>query len=183
MLLGNSEVALGKRDDALASLGQGAGFEPVFWQGRRRQGLSHGRRAAFIHRPNRYCSRHLADPRLSGRYELELALIRVYRYQGRFHDIRPLMRASWCRAPQPALVLKELWGFDMAPKPVELLKKSLSTADKNDDRVWLGWANHAILTGQFAEARSWLERCLSRRPDDHGGMAGPARAGAGNRRR
>ncbi len=54
----------------------------------------------------------------------------------------------------------------MAPRPVELLKNSLSKADNNDDRVWLGWANHAILTGQFAEARSWLERCLSRRPDD-----------------
>ena len=53
-----------------------------------------------------------------------------------------------------------------APRPVELLKNSLSKADKNDDRVWLGWANHAILTGQFAEASSWLKRCLSRRPDD-----------------
>ena len=77
------------------------------------------------------------------------------------------MRASWiCRTPQPATVLRELWGFDMAPKPVEVLRSSLAKADQNDDRVWLGWANYAILTGQFAEATSRLKRCLSRRPND-----------------
>ncbi len=108
----------------------------------------------------------LTDPSPAVRRDSERELIRLYRYQGRFHDVRPLIRASWCRARQPALVLKELWGFDLAPKPVDLLKSSLRAADQDDDRVWLGWANHAILIGQFDEARSWLERCLSRRPDD-----------------
>ena len=164
-LLGNSELALGKRDDALLSWARVPASSPFF-------GRAAIARVSRMVEKGHYSTAEsllldaLADPSLPGRYDLERALIRVYRYQGRFHEVRPLIRALWCRAPQPGPVLKELWGFDMAPKPVELLKSSLSTADKNDDRVWLGCANHAILTGQFAEASSWLERCLSRRPDD-----------------
>ena len=36
----------------------------------------------------------------------------------------------------------------------------------DDDRVWLGRARHAILTGRFGDAEAWLGRCLDRRPDD-----------------
>jgi enediyne biosynthesis protein E4 len=164
-LLGNSELALGKRDDALVSWARVPASSPF-------SGRAVMARASRVVETGRYAPAEsllleaLADPSLHGRYDLERALIRVYRHQGRYHDVRPLIRASWCRAPQPALVLKELWGFDLAPKPVELLKSSLAMADKDDDRAWLGWANHAILTGQFAEASSWLERCLSRRPND-----------------
>ncbi len=164
-LLGNSQFLLGKRDEAMAAWSKVPASSPYF-------GKAVLSMAAKLIDAGRYSPAEaillaaLADPARDGRYELELELIRLYRYQGRFHDVRPLVRASWCRAPKPAAVLKELWGSDMAPRPVELLKYTLSKADQDDDRVWLGWANHAILTGQFAEASSWLKRCLSRRPDD-----------------
>ena len=32
--------------------------------------------------------------------------------------------------------------------------------------MWLGRGNHAILTGRFDEAAQWLDRCLTRRPED-----------------
>ncbi len=181
LLLGNSELALGKRDDALASWARVPASSPFVVKA----AVS---RASCMLEKGQYASAEsllleaLANPRRSGRYELELALIWVYWFQLRFYDIRPLIRASWCRAPQPALALKELWGIEMAPRPVELLKDSLSRSDQNDDRVWLGWANHAILTGQFAEARSWLAlpEATARRC---GCVAGPARAVARNPRR
>ncbi len=164
-LLGQSELELGRRKNALEAWARVPESSPFF-------GKAAIARASRMVENGRYALAEsllleaLADPEPSGRYGLELALTRVYRFQGRYHDVRPLLRASWCRAPQPGLVLKELWGFDMAPKPVEVLKAGLLKGDKNDDRVWLGWANHSILTGQFDEARTWLKRCLTGRPDD-----------------
>jgi enediyne biosynthesis protein E4 len=164
-LLGNSEAALGKRDDALASWARVPASSPFVVK-------AAVARASCLVEKGHYSSAEsllleaMANPGRSGRYELELALTWVYWFQLRFYDICPLIRASWCRAAQPALALKELWGVEMGPRPVELLKDYLSKSDKNDDRVWLGWANYAILTGQFAEARLWLSRCLRRRPDD-----------------
>ena len=164
-LLGKCDFELGKREDALASWARVPVSSPYFGKAVI-AGAAHLMEKGLYSQAESLLDDALADPQPSGRYELELALTRVYRYQGRFHDVRRLIRGSWYRAPRPALVLKGLWGLDLAPKPIESLKKSLPTADNNDDRVWLGRANHAILTGQFAEAKSWLERCLSRRPDD-----------------
>ena len=165
-LLGNSEVAARQAtNDALASWARVPASSPFVVK-------ATVARASCLVEKGHYSSAEsllleaLANPGRSGRYELELALTWVYWFQLRFYDICPLIRASWCRAPQPALALKELWGVEMGLRPVELVKDSLSKSDQNDDRVWLGWANHAILTGQFAEARSWLARCLGRRPDD-----------------
>src|SRR5262249_44646490 len=64
-----------------------------------------------------------------------------------------------------AAVSKELWSLDHSPRPVESWRRALESADGNDDRVWLGRANSAILTGRFAAAADWLDRCLKRRPD------------------
>ena len=100
-LLGNSEFELGKRDHALACWAKVPASSPFFGKAAVARASRWSKRA-FIRRPNRSCSRPWPIPAASGRYELELALIRVYRYQGRFHDVRPLIRASWCRAPQPA---------------------------------------------------------------------------------
>ena len=36
----------------------------------------------------------------------------------------------------------------------------------DDDRVWLGRANLALRTGDYAEATRWLDACLKRRPRD-----------------
>ncbi len=101
------------------------------------------------------------------RYELERALSRLYRWEGRMDDVQRVLRASWCRSPDPAGVLRELWLLDYSPMPVEAWQeRALDKADNEDDRVWLGRANHAILTGRFADAGAWLDRALERRPKD-----------------
>ncbi len=105
------------------------------------------------------------------RYDLERALSLLYRREGRMDDVRRVLRASWCRSPgrspDPSSVLKELWLLDHSPMPVEAWEqRALDQADHEDDRVWLGRANLAILTGRFAEAAGWLDRALARRPRD-----------------
>ena len=95
----------------------------------------------------------------------------LYRREGRMDDVRRVLRASWCRSPgrspDPSSVLKELWLLDHSPMPVEAWEqRALDQADPEDDRVWLGRANLAILTGRFAEAAGWLDRALARRPRD-----------------
>ncbi|MFI5454447.1 MAG: FG-GAP-like repeat-containing protein [Isosphaerales bacterium] len=108
----------------------------------------------------------LAMPDPTGRYDLERALSRLYRREGRRDDVRRMLRASWSRSPDPAGVLKELFLTDHSPTPAELLQDALTKADDEDDRVWLGRANYALLTARFAEAALWLDRCLKRRPED-----------------
>ncbi len=108
----------------------------------------------------------LAQPRDATRYELERALSRLYRFQGRFGEVREIVRGSWSVSTTPAADLKELWSIDHSPMPVEAWKRALDAADGDDDRVWLGRANAAIMTGRFDLAAPWLERCLSRRPED-----------------
>ncbi len=100
------------------------------------------------------------------RYELERALSRLYRFEGRLDDVRRVLRTSWPRSPDPSGVLRELWLLDYSPMPVEALQRALANADDQDDRVWLGRGNQAILTGRFAEAAVWLDRALKARPED-----------------
>ncbi len=108
----------------------------------------------------------LAAPIGAERYDLERALSRLYRFEGRLDDVRRVLRASWCRSPSPGAVLRELWLLDHSPTPVEAWLRALESADLEDDRVWLGKANHAILTGRFDEATGWLDRCARKRPED-----------------
>ncbi len=74
--------------------------------------------------------------------------------------------AAWVGAPDQGELLQDLWKQDTEPEPVEGWKILLDAANPNDDRVWLGRARRAILTGQLEEAATWLERCRARRPDD-----------------
>ena len=98
--------------------------------------------------------------------ELERTLSRLYRFEGRFEDVRRLLRRSWCRSQDPAGVLREIWLLDNSPMPVESWGLALEKADQEDDRVWLGRANHALVTGRFEESARWLSRCGERRADD-----------------
>ena len=107
-----------------------------------------------------------APPGQADRYEIERATSRLYRFEGRTDDVRRLLRASWCRSPDPAGGLKELWQLDHSPMPVEALQRTLEAADGDDDRVWLARGNHAILTGRFTDAADWLDRALKKRPED-----------------
>ena len=98
--------------------------------------------------------------------QVQRALIRLYRLQGRMYDVRRLLRDLWGRSAEPASLLKELWDLDAGVYPMVERRRVLDAADADDDRVWLAQANLAIRTGWFEEARKRLDACLSRRPDD-----------------
>ena len=44
--------------------------------------------------------------------EIGRMLGRLYRLEGRTDDLRRLLRESWSRAPDPAVILRELWALD-----------------------------------------------------------------------
>jgi tetratricopeptide (TPR) repeat protein len=108
----------------------------------------------------------LAGPERSPRYELERALSRLYRFQGRFDEVRDILRSSWWRSPTPAGQLSELYALDHGPMPVEAWRRALDAADGDDERVWLGRANQAITVGRFDDASRWLDCCAARRSDE-----------------
>ncbi|WP_165220264.1 FG-GAP-like repeat-containing protein [Aquisphaera insulae] len=165
LLLGECELARGRRDDALAA-----------WSRIRKESPYHSRaallRATHLINSGRYgpaervLMEALEGPVASGTYELERALSRLFRFEGRFEDVREILRRSWCRSDDPAAVLRELWLLDFSPMPVESWGLVLDKADAEDDRVWLGRGRHATMTGRFEEARRWLERCVEKRPAD-----------------
>jgi tetratricopeptide (TPR) repeat protein len=165
LLLGECELELKHHDQGLAALAQVDRSSPHF-----------GRAALMIgtHRTNtgRYGPAEavlvdaIAQAPEASRFELQRALCRLYRFEGRFHDVRRLIRASWYQSPNPAATLKELWALDHSPMPVESWNRALEVADADDDRVWLGRANNAVASGRFDEASGWLDRCAGRKPDD-----------------
>jgi tetratricopeptide (TPR) repeat protein len=165
LLLGNCELARGRREEAIKAWARVPGGSPY-----RAQAAV----AAATHLINsgRYTPAEamltgaLANAPEDERYGLERILTRLYRFEGRFDDVRRVLRASWCRSSDPAGVLKELWLLDHSPMPVAAWRTALDKADDEDDRVWLGRANAAMLTGDFAAAATWLDRCRERRPDD-----------------
>ena len=165
VLLGECELHRGRRKEALAAWAKVPPTAPSFAQAARF-------RASNLIHLGRYSPAEetllqaLANPGQSGSYDLERELNQLYRFEGRFDDMRRVLRASWCRSADPAGVLKELWMLDHSTIPVEAWQFALAKADNDDDRVWLGRAHHATLIGRFREAAKWLERCLRRRPDD-----------------
>jgi tetratricopeptide (TPR) repeat protein len=57
----------------------------------------------------------------------------------------------------------------LKPNSVENIRAHLDHASRlapEDDCVWLGRANLAIRTGDYDEAKRWLDACLERRPED-----------------
>src|SRR5262249_43107225 len=99
-------------------------------------------------------------------YPLLRTIARLFRLEGRYAEVSQVLVASWGRAPNPSELLQNLWQSDIEPVPVDAWKRLLDAADDQDDRVWLGRARHALLTGRFGDAEKWLGRCLERRPDD-----------------
>ncbi len=96
------------------------------------------------------------------RQNLEL----VYRLQGRLADVRRLIVESWVGAADPMAILRRCFVLDRAKYPAETVDQLLARCDPDDDRIWLARANRAILSGQPHEAKGWLDRCLTRRPED-----------------
>src|SRR5262249_40867368 len=126
LLLGECELGRGRRAAALAAWAQVPPASPSF----ARAALL---RATHLINMGQYTSAEelltaaLARPALAGadRYEPERAVRRLYRFEGRQDEVRRVLRASWCRAPDPAGVLKELFLLDQSPIPAEALQLAL----------------------------------------------------------
>ncbi len=165
LLLGECEFLRGRREEAMAAW---AKIRPT--EGSFARAVQF--RASNLIELGKYTAAEeillpaLASLGQAGSYDLERELTQLYRLEGRFDDMRRVLRASWCRSPDPVRLLRELWMLDHSATAVEVWKFALDHADNGDDRVWLGRAHHAILTGRFRAAAEWLEGCLSRSPDD-----------------
>jgi tetratricopeptide (TPR) repeat protein len=110
--------------------------------------------------------------RASGQHAIEAreTLVALFRLEGRFAELRGLVRDGWESYPDRFGLLRELAKLEsINPVPIEKIRPALETGAENapdDDRIWLGRANLTIRTGQFAEAQRWLDACLRRRPRD-----------------
>ena len=103
---------------------------------------------------------------VSGRFPVLRTLARLLRLEGRHQEVAHVLVAGWSSTPDPSDLLQDLWQNDTEPVPVEAWKYFLDRADAKDDRVWLGQARLALVTGRYEDARAWLGRCVERRPQD-----------------
>src|SRR5262249_55237001 len=76
--------------------------------------------------------------------QVQRALIRLYRLQGRIHDVRRLVRDLWGRSSEPASLLKELWELDAGVYPMVERRRVLGGAEPRDRRGRLADANPAL---------------------------------------
>ncbi|QDV36606.1 FG-GAP-like repeat-containing protein [Tautonia plasticadhaerens] len=94
---------------------------------------------------------------------------RLLRFQGRFGEIRELIRTGWARSPRPSEDLVRHWRLESDPFPSEAIRAVLDEASleaPGDDRVRLGRAILALREGELAEADRLLGDCLRSSPDD-----------------
>ena len=112
---------------------------------------------------------------------LRRAMNRLLRFEGRTDEVAGSSSPPWREAPDPAGVLKELWLLDTRPSPSSPGWRPPGRRPRGRPGL-ARQANEAIMTGRFAEAARRLDSCRRRRPDDRGGLAGPTRAGRGDRR-
>lgn len=162
--LGLSEQAIGRNDLAVAAWTRVAPDSPFGAKAAALRGTSFinsGRFAPAEEVLSRALLREGWDA-----IELREALARLYRFEGRVDDVRRLVQETWEQSSDKAGLLKSLWEHDIQPWPVDGVRAVLAKADGADDRVWLGHANLATMTGQFDEAKRWLDVCLKKRPDD-----------------
>jgi tetratricopeptide (TPR) repeat protein len=103
------------------------------------------------------------------RGEARWGLVLLLRMQGRFDEARRCLQAGFDQMSSPIVTLQRLFKLDVDPFPVEGVRRALNRAGKQapeDDRVWLARAHLAIRLGEFDQAKTWLDRCLARRPND-----------------
>jgi len=110
--------------------------------------------------------------RASGQHAIEAreTLVELLKREGRFAELRTLIQEGWDTYPDRFGLLRQLANLDsIVPVPIEKIWPTLEKAAEHspdDDRIWLGRANLAIRTGEFAKARRWLDDCLQKRPHD-----------------
>ncbi len=114
---------------------------------------------------------HVNFPAGSPAFEIrEHELQQIDFLTGQTDDLRKRIQRGWERATNQAEILRRHWLLDeIRAYPVGALRSRLEEAEReapDDDRVWLGRADLAIHTAQFAEADEWLKKCVSRRPED-----------------
>ena len=166
--LGSCELALGRREQAAEAFSRVPRNSPFAGRAavmRARQALQNHRLAVA----EELMPLALQD---EGPHAVEAreTLIHLFKLQGRYDEARRLVREGWTRYPDRVGTLQELARLDTAtPIKIEKVRPTLETAYRaapDDDRIWLGWANLAIRTGRFEEARKWLNACHRRRPED-----------------
>jgi tetratricopeptide (TPR) repeat protein len=164
-LLGECEERLGRPERALAAWEQVPVGDPYAIPAAESRGsllINLGRCA-----PAESClMQALARAQVADSYPLLRAIARLFRLEGRYVEVSEVLTAAWSGAPDPGALLQDLWQNDAEPVPVDGWKIFLDKADSDDDRVWLGRARHALVTGRLDDAQAWLKRCLDRRPDD-----------------
>ncbi len=167
-LLGACEQALGRPDAAEAAWSRVPTESPF---------AGH---AAMLHvrlllKRDRFAAaeeRLLVALRASGQHAIEAreTLVLLLKLEGRFEELRALVQDGWDSYPDRFGLLRQLANLDsINPVPIEKIWPALEKAagsSPDDDRIWLGRANLAIRTGEFARARRWLDDCLRRRPHD-----------------
>ena len=110
--------------------------------------------------------------RASGQHAIEAreTLVHLFKLEGRFDEARVLIEEAWSSYPDRFGLLRQLANFDsINPVPIENIWPALDKAAEQspaDDRIWLGRANLAIRTGDFAKAGKALDDCLLLRPHD-----------------
>jgi tetratricopeptide (TPR) repeat protein len=132
------------------------------------------------------------DPR-NDRAHVRVLLVPIFSQLGRVEEARGLLRDWWEELDRrgeggtEAAIDQVRMHVELGLKPnlVEKVRAYLDQAhglDPNDDRIWLGRANLAIRTGDFVEARKWLELCLKKRDSDAAVWTSWLRMGMGSER-
>jgi tetratricopeptide (TPR) repeat protein len=164
-LLGQCDESLGQAERALAAWAQIPASDPNFARAAESQGhvlINQGRYAAA----EALLLKALGEATQSEQYRILRTIARLYRLEGRFDAVSEALTAAWGSVPDPSGSLQDLWQNDTEPVRVDLWKLFLDAADNGDDRVWLGRARYALMTGRFDDARMWLARCVDSRPND-----------------
>ena len=103
------------------------------------------------------------------RAEARWGLVLLLRLEGRLAEAKRWLEEGFDQMSNPVITLVRLYRLDHDIYPTEGIRLTLERSGNlspQDDRVWLGKAHLATLLGRFDEARTWLDRCLKRRPDD-----------------
>ena len=174
-LLGSCELARGRNQAASevwARVVPGSAFSDRAIRGRMRLLYESGQLAA-AEQLIVDAARHPHNDRTA----LLVQLVPMYSDLGRIEEAQRLIEERWEHlnqmgegALEPAVKLvRQHIELTLKSTPVETVRTFLDRSAKlapDDDRVWLGRANLAIRTGDYAEAERWLDACQRRRPDD-----------------
>src|SRR5262249_27962144 len=167
-LLGACEQALGRPDAAEAAWARVPADSPF-------AGHAAMLRVRLLMKRDRFAAAEELLPialRASGQHAVEARemLVHLLELEGRFEELRTVVQDGWDSYPDRFGLLRELATLaSIVPVPIEEIWPALERAAQNspdDDRIWLGRANLAIRTGEFARAKRWLDDCLRRRPRD-----------------